>query len=618
VHELRIFLSIGSDRSKRALLALLPLAAVVAALEIAIIALVLPLLALMGSRQAWNNLVARWPWLGPDVPSERAVMLFVGLLVAAYLVKAALQVSYYRLQTKLVARSQAELAARLVRNYMHAPYPHFIQRHSSEIIRTITGLVHDAYGLFLNSILTMAADAAAGISLVCASLFVAPGPALAAGLLTVTIHLVQHRTLRRIHRGLGAAHADIARRQLGALQQALDAFREARIAGREPYFLKQFDAVQQELRKNVERAEFFRRIPVAIGETAIVCSIALAVVVLLLSAEQINELMVALGLLAAIAFRLSPIGNRVVASAGAVHHCRPALELIAAELKAFTDLANPGNAPGVTRCFRSSIALHHVTYRYDGRERPALSDVSLTIRKGQLIGVIGPSGSGKSTLLDLLLGLLRPTSGSLLIDGEAADSGVRLNVGYVPQQVLLFDDALIRNVGFGLAGEEVVISQVEQALELAGLADAVRKLPQGIWTTIGEHGRLLSGGERQRVGIARALYRRPDLLVLDEPTSAMDAETETAFTEAMCSLRGTVTTVIISHRLATVRHCDCILMLNSGRLLDFGSFRELRSRNAHFRQMLAAAGDAPNLDGFKADTFAVPGNGQRQVAFNRP
>ncbi len=209
-----------------------------------------------------------------------------------------------------------------------------------------------------------------------------------------------------------------------------------------------------------------------------------------------------------------------------------------------------------------------MSYAYEDGHGPALNDVSLTIRRGESVGIVGATGAGKSTLVDILLGLLDPRSGKLLIDGRdiRADIGLwQQRIGYVPQGFALLDDTLRRNVAFGRADSDIDDADIEAALRLAHLSELVASLPRGLETRLGERGVRLSGGERQRVAIARALYRKPDVLVFDEATSALDQQTEQAIIRAIDELRGVKTLVVVAHRLSTVRGCDRLVFFEDGR-----------------------------------------------------
>ena len=220
---------------------------------------------------------------------------------------------------------------------------------------------------------------------------------------------------------------------------------------------------------------------------------------------------------------------------------------------------------------------------------PVLEEVSFDIEVGQSIGLVGGSGAGKSTLVDLLLGVLPPDSGEIRIGGHPL-SEVRRQwqqmIGYVPQSVVLFDDTVRANIAIGQPREDVDDDRMWAVLEQSQLADVVRELPDGLDNVIGEAGVQLSGGQRQRLGVARALYPSPQVVMFDEATSALDNETEFKLTEVLEGLRGSITTITIAHRLSTVRRCDRIFYLEHGRLLAHGTFTELNTAIPGFARLV--------------------------------
>jgi ABC-type multidrug transport system fused ATPase/permease subunit len=210
-----------------------------------------------------------------------------------------------------------------------------------------------------------------------------------------------------------------------------------------------------------------------------------------------------------------------------------------------------------------------VTFQYPGVSDPTLEDISFTIPKGSSVGIIGPTGSGKTTLIDVILGLLQPNQGSVLVDGmtiHGREHAWQRQVGYVPQDVYLSDDSIRRNVAFGLSDEEIEDEAVWRALEAAQAREFVERLPHQFNSVVGERGVRLSGGERQRIGIARALYHNPIVLVLDEATSALDYDTERAVMDAVDNLRSTHTILVIAHRRSTIERCDYRLVLKGGQI----------------------------------------------------
>ena len=228
--------------------------------------------------------------------------------------------------------------------------------------------------------------------------------------------------------------------------------------------------------------------------------------------------------------------------------------------------------------FSNQIELDHITYSYENSSQLAVENISLRIKKGQSIALIGKSGSGKTTLVDIILGLLDPKAGDILVDGKSIYNNLRSwqdMVGYIPQSIFLIDDTVERNIAFGVPDRLIDTERMYQAIKAAQLEELIAQLPEGIKTQVGERGVRLSGGQRQRIGIARALYHERKILVLDEATSALDNETERLVSDAIKSLAGTKTLIIIAHRLTTVEHCDRVYLLEKGRVVESGSYREV-------------------------------------------
>src|SRR5690606_11800566 len=249
---------------------------------------------------------------------------------------------------------------------------------------------------------------------------------------------------------------------------------------------------------------------------------------------------------------------------------------------------------------RDRLELRHVDFSYPTARGRVLEDFTLTVRANSTVGIVGATGSGKTTTVDILLGLLHPDTGTLTVDGIVVDDENRrpwqMNLGYVPQQIYLADDTIAANIAFGIREQDVDLAATERAARMANIHDfSSEELPEGYQTVVGERGVRLSGGQRQRLGIARALYHDPSVLVFDEATSALDGVTEESIFRAVSELGKSKTIIMIAHRMTTVRECDVIYLLDKGKVLDSGSFGELLNRNERFRAM-AQAGDVGSAE----------------------
>ena len=238
------------------------------------------------------------------------------------------------------------------------------------------------------------------------------------------------------------------------------------------------------------------------------------------------------------------------------------------------------------------MSLRNVEFTYPGADGPALCDVSLDIPMGSTLGVVGASGAGKSTLIDILLGLLTPSSGDITLDGRRLSDVLgawRARVGYVPQDVTIFDGTIAQNVALTWSND-IDEARVLDALEKAQLLETVMRRKGGIHENVGERGIAISGGQRQRLGIARALYVQPLVLVLDEATSALDTATEAAVAKAVRDLRGEVTVISVAHRLSTIRTYDQIAFMKEGRVSSLGAFDEVVAAEPDFAMQATLAG----------------------------
>ena len=307
-------------------------------------------------------------------------------------------------------------------------------------------------------------------------------------------------------------------------------------------------------------------------EMLAVTGLATLVLTLLVLGHELGAVLPTLGLFAAAAFRLMPSVNRVLTSFQSLRYGLPVINTLHREFELEPSAINEAGTTPTP--FGETIEFDRVSYTYATAHTSALEDLSVVIRRGESVGVIGTSGAGKSTFVDVLLGLLTPDSGAVLVDGVDIQHSLRSwrdQIGYVPQSIFLTDDSLRNNVAFGLPAAQVDETAVWRAIRAAQLEEFVNSLPEGLDTVVGERGVRLSGGQRQRIGIARALYHDPSVLVLDEATSSLDTATEREVMQAVSALHGAKTILIVAHRLSTVEHCDRLYRIERGRVVETGT-----------------------------------------------
>ncbi|MGA9377411.1 MAG: ATP-binding cassette domain-containing protein, partial [Phormidium sp.] len=318
----------------------------------------------------------------------------------------------------------------------------------------------------------------------------------------------------------------------------------------------------------------------------------------LLFEQRSQNLVSVLGIFAIASIRLLPSASQLMSNMGVLRNFKPTLDRLYLDLK---EIEKPeavnylkisqGVIPSkgvkferqqsiktIAMPFTEEIVLNKVNYAYPEVASNSLTDISLIVKKGESIGLIGKSGAGKTTLVDVFLGLLIPQSGDIQVDSLSVYGSLRSwqnLIGYIPQSIFLTDDTIERNIAFGVQDHQIDQQRLDEAIKSAQLSELIAQLPEGRQTMVGEHGVRLSGGQRQRIGIARALYHEREILVLDEATSALDNETENLISQAIQDLSGTKTMIIIAHRLTTLEHCDRIYEMEKGRIVKSGSYQEV-------------------------------------------
>ena len=354
--------------------------------------------------------------------------------------------------------------------------------------------------------------------------------------------------------------------------EGLGGVKQIILSQNESFFIEKFVEVKKGKGSTDTKINTLAAVPRLYLELLAVGGVSIMVITIQFQHKPMTNLIPLIGIFMAAAFRLIPSINKIVNGLQTINYAEPILKVLGNEFQMIRSLTRNHAIPKTTGgewVFKQKIDFKDVTFSYPDSDRIILDKINFSIKQGEFIGIIGTTGAGKSTLIDLLVGLLAPVSGEILIDGKNLNgiaSRWQQIIGYVPQTIYLTDDTLRSNIAFGISEDLIDDERINKALKTAQLADYIASLPDGLNTYVGERGVRLSGGERQRIGIARALYHDPPVIVLDEATSSLDNITEKEFMDAVNALHGLKTIIVIAHRLTTVEKCDTVYELQNGNL----------------------------------------------------
>jgi ABC-type multidrug transport system fused ATPase/permease subunit len=498
-------------------------------------------------------------------------------------------VLWYRL--RFLNGTRRAMRSRLLAHYLARPYDFFLGVNSAGLTKNITVEVNGLITTCVLSWLLLISDVTMSLGILCLLLWHDP---LLTGVAVVCIGalamLVPGFTRRRL-KPLGGEYRKLNEGLFKTAGEAIGGIKEIKVLGREGFFARQFDAISAEHARVTVRYMLLTDSPRFLMEIAVIGGILGTVLVALTTTSNYAAFAGTVALFAGAAYRIMPIGHRILTSIAGLQFNSAVLDALEEGLAPVPMSVLAG--PAAPLPYGREIRFRDVSFRYAGAAVDTIRGLSFEIPCNRSVAFVGPTGVGKTTVVDLLIGLLTPTAGAIAVDGLPLDAETRrrwqMNIGYVPQQVFLLDDTIRRNIAVGVPDAEIDEADLARAAAMAHVEEFVSQLPAGYDTVIGERGVRLSGGQRQRLGIARALYRRAKVLVLDEATSSLDGIAESIIEEAIGELGGKVTVVIIAHRLTTVRHCDTIHLMEAGRIAASGSYDALMRDNATFRAMARAA-----------------------------
>ena len=521
--------------------------------------------------------------LNLDNFSFQAQTSILGLTAAfLFILKTFFSVSFTRRTLFFLSRRAGLLSTELVGRLLNQPLVKIQERSPQEHIFLVTTGVNTIMLGVLGALIGICADFSLLIIITVGLFAVDPIVSLATLILFGGIGLTLYWLMSFRASKLGNENADLTVRINDKIAEVILNFRESVVKNRQGYYTEKISNMRMEFADNSAEMQFMPLVSKYVIETSVVIG-AVSISALQFFLQNATQAVATLAIFMAAGSRIAPAVMRVQQGAIQVRSSTGAaystLEFIE-ELSTVPQFSTASHKLDIRHYgFEPSLKVINASYTYPGNASLALKNVNITISPGELVALVGPSGAGKSTLADLMLGLLEPDAGEVLMSGKIPTESLRSNlgaVGYVPQDVNIVNATIKENIALGFNSDSFDDSYYWDLLRLANLDETVAALPLGLETRVGENGSKLSGGQRQRLGISRALFTNPKLIVLDEATSALDGETEAGVAGAIAGLKGRVTVVLIAHRLSTVRNADQVVYLEAGEIKHIGTFAQVR------------------------------------------
>jgi ABC-type multidrug transport system fused ATPase/permease subunit len=490
------------------------------------------------------------------------------------------------LQLRFVQMREYTIGKKLIERYLSQPYSWFLDRHSADLGKTILSEVSLVISTTLNPMMELIAKGMVAIALISLLIITNPKLSLIVGLVLCGCYFFIFFFTRTYLNQIGNERLKNNELRFTSVSEAFGAAKEVKVGGLENIFIQRFSNSAQTFAHNQASALVINQLPRFVLEVIAFGSVLMVILYLMKKTGDFNNAIPILSLYVYAGYRLIPALQGIYSSLSTLTFGGPSLDRLYDDIKNLKS-SNSNNDHG-NLTFKELIALKNIHYSYPNSMRTTLKNIDISIPAKTTVGFVGTTGSGKTTTADIILGLLEGQKGTLEVDRKIINKhnnrAWQKSIGYVPQHIYLSDDTIAGNIAFGVEPEDINHEAVEQASKISNLHEFVTsELPKKYQTKIGERGVRLSGGQRQRIGIARALYHNPKVLILDEATSALDNQTEKAVMDAVNNLNKSITIIIITHRLSTVKNCDKIYLFDKGEIKNEGTFKELIKLNNNFR-----------------------------------
>ncbi len=488
------------------------------------------------------------------------------------------------------------LSARLLENYLGQPYEFFMTNNTSNLSKSTLSEVDQLVSAVLRPVFSMFAYSMVGICMFILLATINPFLLVISSLILGGSYILIFKISKPILDRLGKLRTSSNAKRYLIAQESLTGVRDLKLLGRELTYINRFEDESSNFAHTVASNLTLNRVPKYIVEAIAFGGIIAIVLSLIISGNQIESnalgrVLPMVGLYAFAAYRLQPALHFIFSGFASLRFGKTAVDSVYKDLLQYEVESKFNSKLLEPISFNKILEIKDLYFRYLNTDNDAIKNITFSLNRGEMLGIVGPTGCGKSTLVNLLIGLLRVSNGSIAVDGKDITPDLvnrwQRSIGYVPQDIFLTDNTLAENIAFGVPKNEIDYRQVKHCASLANIDNFIKKeLPLKYETIVGERGVRLSGGQKQRIGIARALYNNPEILIFDEATSALDSVVEKTIMEAIDFLSNEKTIILIAHRMNTIKRCNKILLMNSGTIEASGNYDELYKSSKRFQKMV--------------------------------
>jgi len=570
-----IFSFITSSHKKK-LFILLVLMVFSSFLEVISIGALFPMLTALTSPEKLNHLFMVEDIFG-RMTQDQAILSMSLLFVFAFSLAAIVRMTLLYIQINLSMAIGVDLCTKVYNFTINSSYEDIIQKSSSVLISN-SQKARDLVSTLIQPTLIIISSSILCFVIVFGMFLLSPAVTLLTLFFYVLLYILIFYGVRKKLSHNAVSYADQMVRSNQLMQEGIGGIREVKLNAHEGTYVELFQSGLSKMQEAAAGNALISQMPRFFIETVSVCILAVSIAVLSSNNISFVDIIPILGVIALAAQRMLPVFQQAYAAVSSIQGSLKSTQDVIYVLKSSSE-ADQRVVPKTKFSFVDEIEFVNVSYTYPARGSETLKEINLVLRKGEHIGVVGPSGSGKSTLIDVLMGLLEPTTGSVLVDkiplSQLNYVGWQSLIAHVSQDIFISQATLIENIAFGRFGTEIDRARAIRCAELAGLEASIDLLPLTYETPLGERGINLSGGQRQRIGIARALYKEAELIVLDEATSSLDNDTESKIISEIYSTFSDKTIISIAHRLSSLKNCDRIITVENGYIESIYDYKSL-------------------------------------------